>query len=70
MLVISILVMGLGGYALLEALFSSSWQREVENGAEENPDAGLFLCGLLEYYGPGMAELFRWGYPKDGGGHG
>ena len=36
MLVISILVMGLGGYALLEALFSSSWQREVENGAEEN----------------------------------
>ena len=34
MLVISILVMGLGGYALLEALFSSAWQREVENGAE------------------------------------
>ncbi len=36
MLVISMLVMGLGGYALLGALFSSSWQRETRNAAEEN----------------------------------
>ena len=36
MLVISMLVMGLGGYALLDALFSSSWQRETRNAAEEN----------------------------------
>ena len=33
MLVISMLVMGLGGYALLDALFSSSWQRETRNAA-------------------------------------
>lgn len=36
MLVISMLVMGLGGYALLGTLFSSSWQRETRNAAEEN----------------------------------
>ena len=36
MLIISMLVMGLGGYALLDALFSSSWQRETRNAAEEN----------------------------------
>ena len=31
-----VLVVGLGGYALLDALFSSSWQRETRNAAEEN----------------------------------
>ena len=36
MLVVSMLVMGLGGYVLLEALFSSVWQRETKNAAEEN----------------------------------
>ncbi len=36
MLVISMLIMGLGGYVLLGALFSSSWQRELRNAAEEN----------------------------------
>lgn len=36
MLVVSMLVMGLGGYALLGALFSSVWKRETKNAAEEN----------------------------------
>lgn len=35
-MIISILVMGLGGHVLLNALFSSSWQRETGNAAEEN----------------------------------
>ena len=36
MMTISILVMGLGGCVLLGALFSSAWNRETRNAAEEN----------------------------------
>lgn len=32
----TLLVTGIGGYALLSALFQSSWQREIRNAAEEN----------------------------------
>ena len=35
-LAFTLLVTGIGGYALLSALFQSSWQREVRNAAEEN----------------------------------
>ena len=35
-LAFTLLVTGIGGYALLSALFQSSWQREVKNAAEEN----------------------------------
>lgn len=59
MLVISVLVMGLGGYALLDALFSSSWQRETRNAAEENRMLAYSFSGLLEYHGTGMAEFYR-----------
>ena len=59
MLVISMLVMGLGGYALLDALFSSSWQRETRNAAEENRMLAYSFVALLEYHGTGMAEFYR-----------
>ena len=35
-LAFSLLIVGIGGYALLSALFQSSFQREVKSAADEN----------------------------------
>lgn len=53
MLVIQILVMGLGGYVLLEALFSFSWKRELQTASEENR---MLAYSFAAYWNTGIQE--------------